>query len=136
MAAFQVLADLLKRWPGYAPAAVSMAELLESRGVFAEAIHWYNEALRSNPFFSPAALGLGRIYDIQGEKEQAGLGFGTAADMAPAWAEAQYRMARWCFSENDLEQAAEYCSRTLLADVSHSGVRDMIEEIEKRVMTN
>jgi tetratricopeptide (TPR) repeat protein len=136
MAALQELAVLLKHWPSYAPAAVSMAEILESHGVYTEAIHWYNEALRSNPFCSPAALGLGRIYDLQGEKEQAGIGFSTAADLAPAWAEAQYGMARWCLSRNDLGRAAEYCSRTLSADVSHSGVRDMIEEIEKRVMTN
>jgi len=133
MAALQVLAALLKRWPGYTPAAVSMAELLESHGVYAEAMHWYNEALRSNPFCSPAALGMGRIYDIQGEKEQAGIGFGTAADLAPVWAEAQYKMARWCFSGNDLEQAAEYCSRTLLADLSHSGAQDLIEEIKKKI---
>jgi tetratricopeptide (TPR) repeat protein len=133
MAALQGLAALLKLWPGYAPAAVSMAELLESHGVYAEAIHWYNEALRSNPFCSPAALGLGRIYDIQGEKEQAGIGFGTAADLAPAWAEAQYIMARWCFSGNNLEQAAEYCSRTLLADLFHPGAQDLIEEIKKKI---
>ncbi|MCX5846821.1 MAG: tetratricopeptide repeat protein [Deltaproteobacteria bacterium] len=132
MAALQDLAALLKRWPGYTPAAVSMAELLESHGVYAEAMHWYNEALRLNPFCSPAALGLGRIYDIQGAREQAGIGFGTAADLAPVWAEAQYRMARWCFSVNDLEQAAEYCSRTLLADLSHSGAQGLIEEIKKK----
>ena len=84
------------------------------------------------PFTVLPPLGLGRIYDIQGEKEQAGIAFGTAADLAPAWAEAQYMMARWCFSRNDLEQAVEYCSRTLLADLSHSGARDMIEEIEEK----
>jgi len=133
MVALQGLATLLKSWPGYTPAAVSMAELLESHGVYAEATHWYNEALRSNPFYSPAALGLGRIYDIQGNKEQAGIGFGTAADLAPAWAEAQYRMALWCLSENDMEQAAEYCKRTLLADLSHSEAQDLIEEIKKKI---
>jgi len=130
MAALQALATLFKRWPGYATAAVSMAELLESHGVYTEARHWYNEALQSNPFCSPAALGLGRIYDIQGEKDQAGIGFGTAADMAPVWAEAQYRMARWCFSVNDLMQAYEYCNRTLLADLSHSGAHELIEKIK------
>jgi tetratricopeptide (TPR) repeat protein len=133
MTALQVLADLLKLWPAYTPAAVSMAELLESHGVYAEAMHWYNEALRSNPFCSPAAFGLGRIYNLQGETEQAGIGFGTAADLAPIWAEAQYRMARWCFSRNDLEQAAEYCNRTLLADLSHSGAKDLIEEIKEKI---
>jgi processive 1,2-diacylglycerol beta-glucosyltransferase len=132
-AALQVLAALLKRWPGYVPAAVSMAELLELHSVYGEALHWYNEALRSNPFCSPAALGLGRIYDLQGEKEQAGIGFGTAADLAPLWAEAQYEMARWCFSGNDLAQAAEYCSRTLLADIFHSGAQDLIDEIKIRL---
>jgi tetratricopeptide (TPR) repeat protein len=136
MVALQELAVLFTHWPRYAPAAVSMAEILESHGVYAEAIHWYSEALRSNPFCSPAALGLGRIYELQNETEQAGIGFGTAADLAPAWAEAQYRMARWCLCRNDLERAAEYCSRTLLAHVSHSGVLNMIEEIEKRVSTN
>lgn len=132
-AAILELVDLLKFWPMYAPAAALIAELLESHGVYAEARHWYNEALRSNPFFSPAALGLGRIYDIQGEKKQAGNAFGTAADLAPSWAEAQYMMARWCFSSNDLEQAAEYCHRTLLAELSHPGALDMIEKIEKKI---
>jgi tetratricopeptide (TPR) repeat protein len=136
MAAFQELADVLKRWPGYAPATVSMAELLESHGVYAEAEHWFNEALRSNPFFSSAALGLGRIYDIQGEIEQAGIAFGTAADLAPAWADAQYMMARWCFSRNDLMRSAEYCSRTLLADLSHSGAQDLIERITKKIVAD
>jgi tetratricopeptide (TPR) repeat protein len=136
MAALQELAALLKRWPSYAPAAASMADILESHGVYVEAMHWYNEALRSNPFYSPAALGLGRIYDIQGESKQAGIAFGTAADLAPAWAEAQYMMARWCFSRNDLEQATEYCSRTLFADLSHTGAREMIEDIEKRIIAN
>jgi tetratricopeptide (TPR) repeat protein len=136
MAAFQELADVLKCWPDYAPAAVSMAELLESHGVYAEAEHWYNEALRSNPFFSSAALGLGRIYDIQGKIEQTGIAFGTAADLAPAWADAQYMMARWCFSRNDLRRSAEYCSRTLLADLSHSGAQDLIEEIKKKIITD
>jgi tetratricopeptide (TPR) repeat protein len=136
MAAILELIDLLKRWPVYAPAAASIAELLESHGVFAEARYWYNEALLSNPFFSPAALGLGRIYEIQGEKKEAGSAFGTAADLAPSWAEAQYMMACWYFSNNDLEQAVEYCQRTLLADLSHSGARDMIEKIEKRVITD
>jgi len=135
MAALQGLIALLKRWPDYAPAAVSMAELLESHGVYAEAIHWYNEALRANPFCSPAALGLGRIYDIQGERERAGIGFSTAADLAPAWAEAQYIMARWYFSGHNLEQATEYCSRTLLADLFHSGTQDLIEEIKKKIET-
>lgn len=133
MTALQVLATLLERWPGYAPAAVSMAELLELHGVYVEAMHWYNAALRANPFCSPAALGLGRIHDIQGQKKDAGVGFGTAADLAPSWAEAQYRMAQWCFSGNDMEQAAEYCSRTLLADLSHSGAKDLIEEIKKKI---
>ena len=136
MAAILELAALFKCWPAYAPAAALMAELLESHGVYAEARHWYNEALRSNPFFSPAALGLGRIYDIQGEKKQAGDAFGTAADLAPSWAEAQYIMASWCFSSNDLEQAVEYCRRTLLADLLHSGARDMIEKIEKKDITD
>jgi tetratricopeptide (TPR) repeat protein len=133
MAALQVLADLMKGWPSYAPAAVSMGELLESHGVYAEAMRWYNEALHANPFCSPAALGLGRICDIQGKKEQAGIGFGTAADLAPAWEEAQYRMARWCFSVNDLEHASEYCSRTLSADLSHSGAQGLIEEITDKI---
>lgn len=136
MAAFQELADVLKCWPSYAPAAVSMAELLESHGVYAEAEHWYNKALRSNPFFSSAALGLGRIYDIQGEIEQAGIAFGTAADLAPAWADAQYMMARWCFLRNDLKRSAEYCSRTLLADLSHSGAQDLIQEVKKKIVTD
>jgi len=135
-AAILRLAALLKCWPGYAPAAVSMAELLESHGVYAEAKYWYNEALRSNPFFSPAALGLGRIYDKQGENKQAGIAFGTAADLAPSWAEAQFMMAHWCFSSNDLEQAVEYCRRTLFADLSYPGPRDMIEKIEKRVIND
>jgi len=133
MAALQGLALLLKNWPAYAPAAVSMAELLESHGVYEEAMHWYSEALRSNPFCSPAALGLGRIYDIRGEKAQAGIGFGTAADLAPVWAEAQYRMARWCFSEDDLVQASEYCRRTLMSDSSHTGAHDLVVEIKKKM---
>lgn len=135
-AALQELATLLDRWPGYAPAAVSMAEILESHGVYAEAIHWYNRALQSNPFYSPAALGLGRIHDHQGEKEKAGFGYATAADLAPAWAEAQHRMALWCFSMNDLGRTVEYCSRTLSADATHSSARDMIEEIERRFTMN
>jgi tetratricopeptide (TPR) repeat protein len=134
MEACKELATVLKSWPGYAPAAVSMAELLESYGVYTEAMHWYNEALLSNPFFSSAALGMGRIYDIQGEMEQAGLAFSTAADLAPAWAEAQYMMAQWCFSMNDLERSSEYCSRTLLADLSHYGVKELIEEIKKKIL--
>jgi Flp pilus assembly protein TadD/glycosyltransferase involved in cell wall biosynthesis len=136
MAAFQELADVLKCWPDYAPAAVSMAELLESHGVYSEAEHWYNKALRSNPFFSSAALGLGRIYDIQGESEQAGIAFGTAADLAPAWANAQYMMANWCFSRNDLKRSAEYCRRTLLADLSHTGAQDLIGEIKKKIVAD
>lgn len=135
-AAFQVLANMLKCWPNYSPAAVLMAELLEAHGAYTEAVHWYNEALRSNPFFSSAALGLGRIYDIQGETERAGIAFGTAADLAPAWADAQYTMARWCFSRNDLKRSAEYCSRTLLADLFHSGTQDLIKEIEKKIATD
>lgn len=136
MAAIQELLSLLKCWPAYAPAAASMAELLESHEIYSEAKHWYDETLRSNPFFSPAALGLGRIYEKQGEKKQAGIAFGTAADLAPSWAEAQYIMARWCLSNDYLEQAVEYCHRTLLADFSHSGARDMIEEIEKEIITD
>lgn len=133
MAALDLFGTLLKRWPDYAPAAVSMAELLESHGVHTEALHWYNEALRVNPFCSPAALGMGRIYNIQGEKEHAGIAFGVAADLAPVWAEAQYLMARWFFSENELIKASEYCHRTLLADLFHSGALELIEELEKRM---
>lgn len=136
IAATQDLLSLLKCWPAYAPAAALMAELLESHGVYSEAKHWYDEALRSNPFFSPAALGLGRIYEKQGEKKQAGIAFGTAADLAPSWAEAQYIMARWCLSNDCLEEAVEYCRRTLLADFSHSEAREMIERIEKEIITD
>jgi len=135
-AAFQELASMLKRWPNYSPAAVLMAELLETHGAYTEAMHWYDEALRSNPFFSSAALGLGRIYYIQEEMDQAGRAFGTASDLAPAWAETQYMMARWFFSKNDLEQAVEYCSRTLNADSCHCGVKDLIGDIEKKITRN
>ncbi|HVO65646.1 MAG TPA: tetratricopeptide repeat protein [Syntrophales bacterium] len=135
MTAFQELTAVFKRWPSYAPAAVTIAELLESYGVYTEAMHWYNEALLSNPFFSSAALGMGRIYDIQGELERAGVAFSTAADLAPAWADAQYMMAQWCFSMNDLQRSSEYCSRTLLADLSHSGAQNLIGEIEKKIIT-
>ncbi|HET6461656.1 MAG TPA: tetratricopeptide repeat protein [Syntrophales bacterium] len=133
MTAFRELATIFSHWPLYTPAAVSMAEILETHGVYNEAIRWYSEALRANPFCSPAAMGLGRIYELQNKMERAGAEFATAANLAPSWAEAQYRMAKWCLCSNDLERAAEYCERTLLADVSHSGVRDMIDEIEKRV---
>jgi hypothetical protein len=107
--------------------------LLEPLGAYAQTMHWYNEAFRSNPFFSSADLGLGGIYDLQGEKEQAGIGFGTAADLAHLWAEAQYGMACWCFSGNYLAQAAEYCGRTLLADAYHSGAQDLIDKIKIRL---
>jgi tetratricopeptide (TPR) repeat protein len=130
-AAVEELIAVLKQWPGYAPAAVSLAELLELHGAYDEAIYWYDEALRSNPFISPAALGLGRIYTIQRETERAGVAFGTAADLAPDWAEAQYRMADWCFSRNDREKAAEYCSRTMIADPSHAGAKDLINKLSR-----
>lgn len=133
MAALQVLAELLKRRPGHAPAAVSMGKLLEEHGVYSEAMHWYNMALAFNPFCSPAALGVGRIHDIQGKKEQAGVSFGAAADLAPAWAEAQYQMACWCFSVDNLEKAVEYCGRTLSADLSHLGARKLIEKIKEKI---
>jgi hypothetical protein len=42
-------------------------------------------------------------------------------------------MAKWCLSRNDLKRTADYCARTLSADASHPGLRDMVEEIEKRV---
>jgi tetratricopeptide (TPR) repeat protein len=128
-AALQELITVLKRSPDYAPAAVSMAELLETHGAWAEAIHWYDEALRSNPFISPAALGLGRIYGRQGETEKAGIALRTAADLAPAWAEAQYRAAEWYFAENDRENAVEYCRRAMIADPSHAGVKDLIKKL-------
>jgi len=133
IAAISEISVLLKSWPDYAPAAALMAELLESHEVYVEAKHWYNEALRSNPFYSPAALGLGKIYDKLGQKEQAGIAFGIAADLAPSWAEAQYIMACWCFSSNNLEQAIQYCHKTLLADLSHLEALDMIGKIEKRI---
>jgi tetratricopeptide (TPR) repeat protein len=128
-AALEGLIAVLKHWPGYAPAAVSAAQLLELHGAYTEAIYWYNEALRSNPFISPAALGLGRIYTIQGETEQAGIAFGTAADLAPVWAEAQYRMAYWYFSRDNSEKAAAYCRRTMMADSSHAGAHDLINKL-------
>jgi len=134
MTAFQMLTDLFKRWPAYAPAALSIAELLTSYGVYTEAMYWYDQALLSNPFFSSAALGMGRIYNMQGEMEQAGRAFSTAADLAPAWAEAQHMMAKWCFSMNDLERSSEYCRRTLLADPSNSDAQDLIREIEKEII--
>jgi len=131
----QALDDLFamtKRWPDYAPAALTMGELLERHSVHDEALHWYNHALDINPFCSPAALGMGRIYERQGDNHQAGRGFGAAADLAPPWAEAQYFMARWCLSQNDLDMAAEYCRRTILADAGHSEIGAVIKEIEKR----
>ena len=130
-AALEELIAVLKDLPGYAPAAVSLGEMLESHGVYAEATYWYDQALRTNPFISPAALGLGRIYTTQGETEKAGIAFGTAADLAPAWAEAQYRMADWCYSRNDREKAAEYCSRAMIADSSHAGAQDLINKLSK-----
>jgi tetratricopeptide (TPR) repeat protein len=120
MAAFSELAELQNRWPLYAPAAFSMAEVLEMHNEYDEALHWYDEALRANPSFSSPAVGLGRIYEIQGKAEKAGLAYGTAADLAPTWADAQYAMARWCFSRNDLQGAAGYCSRALMADSKHN----------------
>lgn len=127
--AFEGLATLLKHWPAYAPAAFSMAEILETHGVFEEARRWYDEALQSNPFFSPALVGLGRIYNILGESEKAAVAYETAADLAPAWAEAQYCIACLCFSRNDREKAVEYCSRTLIADSSHAGVQNLLNNI-------
>ena len=41
-------------------------------------------------------------------------------------------MARWCLSQNDLDMAAEYCRRTILADAGHSEIGAVIKEIEKR----
>ena len=126
------LIAMVNRWPDYAPAALAMAELLERHGVYDEALHWYNQALKINPLCSPAALGMGRIFEGRGDREGAGSAFGTAADLAPPWAEAQYTMARWCLSQNDLDTAAEYCRRTILADAAHPHIGAVIEEIEKR----
>lgn len=36
-------------------------------------------------------------------------------------------------SEGDLEQAAKYCGRTLLADFSYAGAKELIEEINTEV---
>ncbi len=130
--ALEELIAMMDRWPDYAPAASAMAELLESHGVCEEALHWYNHALKINPFYSPAALGMGRIFEGRGDRDRAGRGFGAAADLAPSWAEAQYAMARWCLSQNDLDTAAEYCRRTLLADAAHPHIGAVIGEIEKR----
>lgn len=126
---------MTNRWPEYTPAAQAMGELLEKHGVYDEALHWYNHALKINPFCGPAALGMGRIYASRGDDHQAGQGFGAAADLAPPWAEAQYAMARWCLSQNDLNAAAEYCRRTILADAAHPGIGTVIAEIEKRRMS-
>jgi len=127
--AFSGLAELLKRWTSYAPAAFSMGEILEANGAYDESQHWYNDALRINPFFSSAALGLGRIYEISGETEKAGLAYGTAADLAPCWAEAQYAMSLWYFSRRDHGKAVEYCSRALMIDKNHAGAQDLSRKI-------
>lgn len=129
MAAFEVLTTVLNQWPAYAPAAFSMAEILEAHGAYDEAMHWYDETLRADPFFSPAAMGLGRIHENRGETEKAGPAYGAAADLAPAWAEAQYAMARWSFSRGDSEKAADYCGRALMADASHGGAQALSRQI-------
>lgn len=127
--AFSEMADLFTRYPNYAPAAFFMAEVLEEHGSYDESRYWYDEALRANPFFSSAALGLGRIYEIQNKTEEAGLAYGTAADMAPCWPDAQYAMAKYCLSRNDLERAADYCIRALEIDPNHNGAQTLSRKI-------
>ncbi|MHB8770597.1 MAG: glycosyltransferase family protein [Syntrophales bacterium] len=129
--AMNELLAAIKPYPAYTPALVSLGELLEAHHIDVEALRWYDDAMRINPFFSSAALGMGRIYEKQGEREKAGSALGTAADLAPLWAEAQYRMALFCFSNNDTLQAMAFCARALAADVTHAATRELIDEIER-----
>jgi tetratricopeptide (TPR) repeat protein len=127
--AFSEMAELLKLFPNYAPAAFFMGEVLESHGVYDESIHWYDEALRVNPFLSSAALGLGRLFEIKNKTEEAGIFYKNAADMAPSWVEAQYAMAYWSYSRKDLEKAVDYCSRALRIDPDHAGAQSLSKKI-------
>ena len=127
--AFSEMGDLLNLYPNYAPAAFFMGEILESHKVYDESLHWYDEALRVNPFISPAALGLGRIFEIKNRMKEAEIAYRKAADMAPSWVEAQYAMARWAFARSDMEKAMDYCRRVLEIDLNHNGAQTLSKKI-------
>lgn len=66
----------------YAPCIEAIALLCEKSGYYSNAVTFYNNALAVNPFYSNAALGLGRVYQVLGENEKAYMAYQVAADLS------------------------------------------------------
>ncbi|MCP5006941.1 MAG: tetratricopeptide repeat protein [Planctomycetes bacterium] len=66
----------------YAPCIEAIALLCEGVEDYPNAVKFYNNALEVNPFYSNAALGLGRVYEALGEREKSNEAFLVAADMS------------------------------------------------------
>ncbi len=70
--------------PSYAPSLDAIAHLCEKSRDYSNAAKFYNRTLEVNPFYSKAALGLGRVYQELGDMEKAQMAFQVAADLSPS----------------------------------------------------
>lgn len=107
--------------PRFAPGHVFLADLLEKRQDYPEALEQYRQAVESDPTDPLARINLGQLYLRSGEPGQAETQFQAALRADSNNASINFEMASALLTQRRFDEARTYLEKTLQASPDHSG---------------
>jgi tetratricopeptide (TPR) repeat protein len=115
----------------YAPAWDALGRVQEQLGDYGKAAGFFKLALKANPFYSLAVLGLARAFLETGEKDEALGILRVADDILPAHAESRLHLAGLFLKVQRFQDAGRQCEQILQQDPRNREARRLLRGISR-----
>lgn len=119
----------LEIYPEYGAAALGIGSVYAKRGIDVGALHWFEEALRRDPYSRKVHLQIGLLYELRGEHDAAEAAFRTGLASAPNDPLLLVNLSAVRLNEGDWWGAAE-----TLAELNHVDTLDREEHTQVALM--
>ena len=105
--------------------------LYEKKGMFDEAVFYYEEALKIKPDFTEAITNLGNIYEKKGDFDMALAQYKKALILNPSFAQGYFNIGAVLGNQGNLAQAREYFKKALEIDPRYINAKESLEKVNE-----